>query len=251
MSDALQYFPRVASLRGLARVSGHCATHGEFVADVLPGREPLCLRCDVEREAASRLVEQRRAVLWGCGVPGKFRQAKFRDLLEVCPEQVAVLQAFKGWVARVGKDRSAGNVVMVGSTGTGKTHMASAAALNLISHCGLEVRYVTSDQMRIEVCDTWGKPGRSENAELRRLAKYPLLIIDEVDILDANGHGLRILNRVIDARSADGLPTVFISNQTQERLIDIVGPRAVSRMYENALALQCYWDDFRARRLKN
>ncbi|MEN7429667.1 ATP-binding protein [Chromobacterium sp. TRC.1.1.SA] len=251
MSEALQYFPRVASLRGLARVSGHCATHGEFVAHVLPGRVPLCLRCDVEREAANRLAEQRRAVLWGCGVPGTFREAKFRDLLEVCPEQVAVLQAFKGWVARVGKDRSAGNVVMVGSTGTGKTHMASAAALNLIAHCGLDVRYVTSDQMRVEVCETWGKPGRSENVELRRLAMCPLLIIDEVDILDSNGHGLRILTNVIAARSRAGFPTVFISNQTKERLIEIVGQRAVSRMYENALVLQCYWEDFRARRIGN
>ncbi|WP_189338856.1 ATP-binding protein [Chromobacterium amazonense] len=250
MNNALQYFPKVASLRGLARVTGYCDKHGGFTADVMPGSAPLCLRCDFENEAARRVAERRRAELWGCGVPGKFRQAKFRDLIEICPEQVAVLQAFKGWVARVGKDRNAGNVVMVGSTGTGKTHMASAAALNLISHCGLEVRYVTSDQMRVEVCETWGKPGRSENTELRRLAMYPLLIIDEIDILDANGHGLRILNRVIDARSVEGLPTVFISNQTQERLTDIVGVRAVSRMYENALVLQCYWEDFRARGLK-
>ncbi|WP_157889375.1 ATP-binding protein [Chromobacterium subtsugae] len=247
MIDAVQYFPRVAGFRGLAKISARCQKHGEFEAAVLSGVEPRCLRCELEIEREKQVASQQKATMARCGVPGKFRNAKFRDLLEICHEQVAVLNAFKKWVVKVGKDRNAGNVVMMGFTGTGKTHMASAAVLNLIAHRGLNVCYVTSDQMKTEVCETWGKAGRSESIELNRFASYSVLIIDEVELLDANGHGLRVLNRVIDMRSAEGLPTVFISNQTQERLSEIVGPRAASRMYENALVLQCYWEDFRKR----
>ncbi|MBX9298995.1 ATP-binding protein [Chromobacterium sp. TRC.1.1.SA] len=249
LNKALRYFDGLAVLGRMVPAMGVCAVHGEFGAELLPGREPICLKCSHERERERRMQERREMLLQGCGIPGRYRQAKFRDLQPVCEAQAAVIEAFKGWVAWVGRDRNAGNVVITGGPGTGKTHMASAATLNLIGHRGLGVRYVTADQMRTEICETWGRPGRSEHAELSRFAAYPVLIIDEVEILDPNGHGLRYLNRVVDSRSAEGLPTVYISNQTKDGLRDMIGYRAVSRMYENALILQCSWGDYRDRRL--
>ncbi|OHX10489.1 hypothetical protein BI347_22190 [Chromobacterium sphagni] len=164
------------------------------------------------------------------------------------------MAAFKGWVARAGRDSGSGNVVVLGTTGTGKTHMACAAALNLIARRGLRVHYTTTGQIKDEACSAWNAMGRDESTELRRFASYPLLIIDEVDCFE-QGPALRQLNAVIDRRSAEGLPTIFISNQTLGVLTERVGARAVSRMMENALVLQCCWEDYRvserSRKLEN
>lgn len=249
LNSALQYMPAMVGKLGLSSAKGVCQQHGEFESAVMPGRLPVCMRCIAEKERAESLAGRRQALLLGCGVPRRYREAKFRDLLPVCEEQQQVIEAFKGWVARAGRDRDVGNVVVLGATGTGKTHMACAAALNLIGRCGLGVCYTTTARIKEEVCAAWGMMGRDESSELRRFASYPLLIIDEVDVFD-QGPALRMLNSVIDRRSADGLPTIFISNQDRDRLVELVGVRAVSRMLERALTLQCGWEDYRLRALK-
>ncbi|MBM2884890.1 ATP-binding protein [Chromobacterium phragmitis] len=249
LSSALQFLPAMVGKLGLTPAKGVCSRHGEFESAVLPGRVPVCMQCVAEQERVALVASRRQGLLLGCGVPGRYREAKFRDLEPVCEEQRQVIDAFKGWVARAGRDRDVGNVVLLGGTGTGKTHMACAAALNLIGRCGLGVCYTTTARIKEEVCSAWGMAGRDESSELRRFASYPLLIIDEVDVFD-QGPALRMLNSVIDRRSADGLPTIYISNQDRDRLIELVGIRAVSRMLESALILQCGWGDYRLRSLK-
>ncbi|QOD84168.1 ATP-binding protein [Chromobacterium haemolyticum] len=248
LSEVVEYFPRAAARRGLAVVLGQCDAHGPFEALVPAGRRPVCPRCTEEKERLQEVERRRAGMLRQAGVPGRFSVATFSQLERVCDEQAAVIANFKRWVAGVGRGEVYSNAVLLGRTGTGKTHMSCAAVLALIRGCGIRARYVTSEQVKREVCESWGGGGESESRVLERYGAYPVLVLDEVDILDERGPGLRVLNSVIDKRSGEQRPTVFISNQDQASLQELLGRRAVSRMFENALIMHCPWDDYRARK---
>lgn len=236
----------LASFRPL---HGACDVHGVFSA-MVPAHVAavVCPSCLIEAEAG-QLRAQRLERLVACsGIPRRFLapEARFADLVPVSAAQAEVVGLFKRWVAAAGRGEEAGNVVLVGGTGTGKTHMACAAALNLARRAALAVRYTTAEEMKNEICAAWGDAGRSEDAEIRRFAAYPLLILDEVDIFATSGPAARMLNQVIDKRYGAGLPTVFISNETPEALEDLLGGRAISRIFEHATTLRCSWGDYRA-----
>lgn len=248
LNEVAEYFPRAAARRGLVVVPGQCDAHGPFEALVPAGRRPVCPRCTEEKERLQEVERRRAGMLRQAGVPGRFSVATFSQLERVCDEQAAVIANFRRWVAGVGRGEVRSNAVLLGRTGTGKTHMSCAAVLALIRGCGIRARYVTSEQIKREVCESWGGGGESESRVLERYGAYPVLVLDEVDILDEKGPGLRVLNSVIDKRSGEQRPTVFISNQDQASLHELLGRRAVSRMFESALIMHCPWDDYRARK---
>ncbi|BAK75805.1 DNA replication protein DnaC [Pseudogulbenkiania sp. NH8B] len=247
LSNLQRYLPAMAAERGLVELGGCCDQHGPFTVLGVPGSTARCPACWMAEERSAGEAERREHMLRRSGIPRKYREARFRDLLPVCDEQGAVLSAVKGWVGRLGRGERVENLVIHGGPGTGKTHMASAAMLNLIQRCGLFARYATTCEMVDEIASSWGVPGRSESGELLRFGQYRLLVLDEVDVFDNPNPAMRHLNMVINHRYNEGLPTVFVTNQTPARLGEILGQRAVSRMFEDALVLACPWEDYRKR----
>lgn len=247
LNSLLGYLPAVAASRGLVELTGVCGQHGAFTVLGLPGSSPRCPSCWMAEERAASEAERRGHMLKMSGIPRKYREARFRDLAPVCEEQSTVLDAMKGWVGRLGRGEVVENVVIHGGPGTGKTHMVSASILNLIRRCGLFARYTTTCEMVDEIAASWSTPGKSESGEILRFGRYGLLVLDEVDVFDNPNPAMRHLNMVINHRYNEGLPTAFVTNQTPARLEELLGQRAVSRIFEDALVLSCPWEDYRKR----
>lgn len=247
LNSLRRYLPSVSAAGGLVELSGKCEAHGPFAVMGLPGSTARCPACWLEDEREAREIERRGLMLRASGIPRKYREARFRDLVPVCDEQAAVLAAVKGWVGRLGRGERVENVVIHGGPGTGKTHMVSAAILNLIQRCGLGARYVTTCEMVDEIASSWSMAGKTESGEILRFGRCGLLVLDEVDVFDNPNPAMRHLNMVINHRYNEGLPTVFVTNQTPARLAEILGQRAVSRIFEDALVLACPWADYRKR----
>ncbi len=74
---------------------------------------------------------------------------------------------------------------MVGSTGTGKTHLACATAKLLLKK-GLKARYITSEEIAQRIMNAWDKDTKdqSEEAVIYQFAQYDLLIVDEYGLHD-------------------------------------------------------------------
>ncbi|RKG45714.1 ATP-binding protein, partial [Acinetobacter cumulans] len=70
------------------------------------------------------------------------------------------------------------NLIMTGKTGTGKTHLSCATARTLLNK-GIQVRYITSEDMANEIANAWKKPDDSESSAVYRFTDYDLLILDE------------------------------------------------------------------------
>ena len=105
---------------------------------------------------------------------------------------------------------NAENVVFLGPPGVGKTHLASAWGLVAAQH-RISTYYVNCHQLIEQL-----KKAHFENRlpdKLKILAKYRMLIIDEIDYLPMDIQGANLFLQLI-ARRYEKTSTVFTSNKT-------------------------------------
>ena len=108
---------------------------------------------------------------------------------------------------------NAENVVFLGPPGVGKSHLASAWGLVAAQH-RFSTYYVNCHQLIEQL-----KKAHFENRlpdKLKVLAKYRMLIIDEIDYLPMDIQGANLFLQLI-ARRYEKTSTVFTSNKTFSR----------------------------------
>lgn len=142
-------------------------------------------------------------------------------------------------------------LVLRGAPGTGKNHLATAIARELLAR-GYSVLNATAHDVIRRIRDTWGHaPGeKDERAVLRELAAVDLLIIDEA----GRHYGARDgrdnieLFQVIDARYRALMPTLVISNLERDAMRAAIGEAAFDRLREGGgQMLHFDWPSYRGR----
>lgn len=140
------------------------------------------------------------------------------------------------------------NLIMVGYTGTGKTHLACATARTLLSK-GLEARYVTSEMMANDIADAYKRSDDNERNSIARYVDSDLLILDEYGLHDRQEKRPRLLemvHKVLYARYDAMKPTMLISNMSLANLKSDLGDRLWSRFQHGGLTVvECNWNDAR------
>ena len=181
------------------------------------------LKAPTLREAVDRLAERARAESWtheeflaAClqrevaarethGGEGRIRAARFpgRKALEdfdydhargLKREQIAHLGTLDFITA---KD----NVVFLGPPGTGKTHLATGIAIRACQ-AGHRVLFATASQW-VDRLASAHHDGRLQD-ELRRLGRYPLLVIDEVGYIPFEPEAANLFFQLVSARYERG-----------------------------------------------
>lgn len=123
------------------------------------------------------------------------------------------------------------NVGILGSVGTGKTHIAMAVKKILQD----KADYTTIKGIVDTIKRTWAKD--ADNFDFRmveKLRKTPLLIIDEVGVQYGSESERIELFDVINSRWNDVLPTLFISNHNRKNIEKILGQRITDRLFGGA-----------------
>lgn len=175
-----------------------------------------------ERPTADRdvVVDQRahRQDSWPSYVGRRFAAARLAHL--------------DGELARIA-DRWDGtrNVLLLGDVGVGKTHAAAAMAHQAYVEHGRTLLFRSApllfDGMR---------PGRDTADTARREAiTVDLLVIDDLGAEKASDWTAEQLGIVVDERYRECRPTIVTSNLSPAHLQAVVGERAWSRLYEDAL----------------
>jgi DNA replication protein DnaC len=230
----------------LAMISGECVEHGP--ADVLmrvgkPWNCPRCLEAAMAVDTHAKWLAVRTADLMNTAtIPAKYVGQRFTAATE---DQRAVLrsvQLFRDFILR---EPSWAALVMVGQTGTGKTLLACQLGQSLISRASRSVRYITAKGMIGEIQASYGREGKSEEAEIMKFAQYDVLILDEIDALPAKENASLLLTEIINRRYNENKPVIVISNQPFDNLAKFVGDRVHSRLHENSFSCAFGWSDFR------
>ncbi|MFC9462347.1 ATP-binding protein [Streptomyces sp. NPDC056983] len=122
------------------------------------------------------------------------------------------------------------SLLIVGTTGTGKTHQAYGAVRSLLI-AGVRLRWkaVTAADLYAELRP---RPGHNGERELMDLARCPLLIIDDLGAAKYSEWTEEITMRLINRRYNAMLPTLITTNLGMADLRTHVGDRVASRLTE-------------------
>ena len=155
------------------------------------------------------------------------------------------------------------NVVILGRTGTGKTMIANAMAVNhyLTKEKSLPsesssynqqdfydntCQLITSFDIGAQAREHWWDRQVSEYAYLQKLAANELLIIDDLGAGDGHDKDRERIAQIIALRYKRA-PTVITTNMDIKGLQQFLGDRAWDRLQENLLVVPCDWDSYRAK----
>ncbi|MGW3493121.1 ATP-binding protein [Streptomyces sp. NPDC001020] len=122
------------------------------------------------------------------------------------------------------------SLLIVGTTGTGKTYQAYGAVRSLLI-AGVRLRWkaVTAADLYAELRP---RPGHDGERELMDLARCPLLIIDDLGAAKSSEWTEEITMRLINRRYNAMLPTLITTNLGMADLRAHIGDRVASRLTE-------------------
>ena len=138
------------------------------------------------------------------------------------------------------------NVVFLGPPGTGKTHLATGLGIRACQ-AGHRVAFATAAEWVARLADAHAP--RPLHDELRRLGRYPLLIIDEVGYIPFDAEAANLFFQLISARY-ERASVIVTSNKPFGRWGEVFGDATVAaamidRLVHHAEVVNLKGDSYR------
>lgn len=145
-------------------------------------------------------------------------------------------------------------LLIIGSMGTGKTHLAVAIA-NQVIQTGMPVICMTMIDLLGRIKATYEKPEAHEDDVLRLYKTVPLLVIDDMGKEKPSEWALSQIYTIINSRYEEYMPIVITSNYGMENLIarlspndDLTTARAtIDRLREMCVGIQMQGESWRGK----
>ena len=213
-----------------------------------------CPQCETEETRREQHIfsqNHRQSVamhgLREAGIPRRFIGKNFDSFTVVNQQAGKNLEICTRYASNFGRVYSNGIcLVLCGSPGTGKTHLACAIGNQLVES-GKTVLFTGCIQAISKVKETWRAGSQDTEREvIERYVALDLLILDEVGVQFGSEAEKIILFQIINRRYEEVKPTIIIANLTKDELAGYLGERVVDRLGENGGPVLAFdWASYR------
>lgn len=207
-----------------------------------------------EEKRKSELREKAERLLGECGIKKRFQQRTFERFRCDTAERTSAYIAAKSYADNFVYHRKNGEGLYIeGTNGTGKTHLAAAIALQLISQ-GTPVICKTAGDMLGDIKRAFSQPDVKEHEVLEVYKRADLLILDDLGKEQCSDWSISTLYGIINDRYEDMMPTIVTTNYNANGLIEALTPRGsdnlkaraiISRLREVNKVITMAWRDCR------
>lgn len=126
--------------------------------------------------------------------------------------------------------KTGASAIVCGSVGCGKTHLAYATVRYQVEKF-VDAEYILAFDMFNQIKRTFNDDtGKETDRLMDWLSNIPYLVIDELDKTYRKDTEYVYLNKLINARYNNCLPTVLITNANEDELVDLLGASVKSRV---------------------
>jgi DNA replication protein DnaC len=138
------------------------------------------------------------------------------------------------------------NVIFLGKSGTGKTHLATALGMEACAH-GVRTRFVTGCALANELIEA--RDDKRLQRVIKRYAGYGLLVIDELGYVPFSTQGAELLFQVLAERH-ERKSVIITSNMGFGDWTKIFGDpnltaALLDRITHKAHVISCNWQSYR------
>jgi DNA replication protein DnaC len=215
-----------------------------------PEEDAALMRRVAERRGEFEASEEKRRVrecLMGLG--GCYWQVTLENFVCRSPGHTKVLNAVREYRDTfVERMENHENLVLYGTVGTGKDHLASAVFVHAIRNLGMNGRSVCCQDWFGAVRDAMDDGGDSEESLVAKLSRTEILLLSDPApaVGNLSQHQVNMLYRVINYRAASGLLTLVTVNVANDEQADrVMGAPTWDRMCHNSWKIQCAWKSHR------
>ena len=138
------------------------------------------------------------------------------------------------------------NVIFLGKSGTGKTHMATGLGMEACKH-GIRTRFVTGCGLANELIEA--RDEKLLARAIKRYAGYGLLIIDELGYVPFSKEGAQLIFQILAERH-ERKPVMVTTNMGFGDWTQIFGDPSMTaaildRITHKAHVIDCNWESYR------
>jgi DNA replication protein DnaC len=227
---------------GLVSKAFSCTQHGLIQLSVPNHVEPFCTKCSDEGKEELDRKEQQKELKSKIGLPKMFLGAELKNFTQKSGAQEAALTQVSNYVRDIigGSGR---NLVIYGTTGAGKTHLA-CGVLNVCVKHKIGARYLTSYSIAQRIRASWTKTAtETEKQVIESTGFAGVLLIDDVGVSDKLDTDY--WSSIINNRYASNRPTIITTNLEKAELKALMGDRAYDRLTQKVAFVKCVWGSYR------
>ena len=149
-------------------------------------------------------------------------------------DQEHALTVVAGYAKDTEKLNRGRGMIITGTVGVGKTHLAAAIINEIIKpDNSVNAIYITFSDMIRHIRSAWRDRSVSETYVIEKYSTVSLLIIDEIGVQYGSDSEMVQMFEVMNKRYGEMLPTVLISNLQMDELCRLLGDRIIDRMRED------------------